>query len=177
MELSASLNKRSLPPVVRHLTASLLALCMSFIAMTAAGETSLYRTLEWVDLVPADWKRPLILPAPLEKGQHHHVDKASIVHKLAGEKIILPGYLIPIKFEQNVVSEFLLVPFLERHTQAHIHHDPNQMVYVYLATPVPIQDPYAPVTVKGDILTTSVATDEGPTGYVIKDASMEAYVY
>ena len=85
--------------------------------------------------------------------------------------------MVPIKFDSNIVSEFLLVPFLEQHVQGHMHHDSNQMVYVYLQEPRAIQNPYLPVLVKGEMEVRSVDTDEGPTGYVIEQGLMEDYTY
>lgn len=156
----------------------LFALCLAFTAIVAAAEAGEYRTLDWADLIPADWKRPIILPAPPEDGDHHaEVDEASLEHDLEGQHIELPGFMIPIKFEQNVVSELLFVPFLQRHTSSHMHHDPNQMIYVYLEEPVPVQNPYIAVTVKGVMKVASVQTDEGPTGYTLTAGLLEAYVY
>jgi hypothetical protein len=151
--------------------------CLIFPVGAVAADTEAYRDLEWKDLVPVDWRRPIILPAPPEEGEHHEVDKSSLVHDLDQVNISMPGFMIPVKFKQNVVSEFLLVPFLERHTIAHIHHDPNQIVYVYLESPVPIQNPYAPVLLKGKLRVTSVITDEGATGYTVEQGKIEAYEY
>lgn len=151
-----------------------LALCT--VAVAADGQVH-YRELEWKTLVPAGWVRPIILPAPPAEGEHHPVDPASLVQSLDGQAIVLPGFMIPVKFEENVVSEFLLVPFLEQHVTTHIHHDPNQMLYVYLEPPVAIHNPYAPVWVKGRLLVKSVVTDEGPTGYTVEQASIESYEY
>ena len=133
--------------------------------------------LEWKELIPGDWEPPMILPAPPADGSHTKVDSASLVQELDGEKVSIPGFMVPIKFDGNIVSEFVLVPFLERHVPGHIHHDSNQMVYVYLQEPRAIQNPYAPVLVKGEMKVRSVDTDEGPTGYIIEQGSMEDYTY
>ena len=162
-------------PISARFTLFLACLLFSFGAGAAGTET--YRSLEWKDLVPADWRRPIILPAPPEEGEHHEVDQSSLVHDLDQKIISMPGFMIPVKFEQNVVSEFLLVPFLKQHTTAHIHHDPNQMVYVYLKSAIPIQNPYTPVLVKGKLKVKSVETDEGPTGYTVVEAGIEPYEY
>ena len=145
--------------------------------MVMADPASPYRTLEWKELVPHDWQPPLILPAPPEDGSHPVVESASLVQELHKKKISIAGFMVPIKFESNVVSEFLLVPFLEQHVQGHVHHDSNQMVYVYLKEPKAIQNPYTPVLVHGELKVRSVDTDEGPTGYVIEQALLEDYTY
>lgn len=167
--------KRYLFPYCWKGLLTLAYLVSSTMVATAEGES--YRELDWKDLVPADWKPPIILPAPPEEGEHHPVDPASLVQSLDGQAIVLPGFMIPMVFEQNVVSEFLMVPFLEQHIRSHIHHDPNQMLYVYLDPPVAIHNPYAPLVVKGKLLVESVETDEGPTGYSVKAAVIEPYSY
>ena len=142
-----------------------------------ADQTSAYDTIEWNELVPGDWQPPLIQPAPPEDGSHPVVDSASVVQDLNEGKVSLAGFMVPIKFDSNIVSEFLLVPFLDQHVQGHVHHESNQMIYVYLEEPIAIQDPYAPVLVKGEMKVRSVDTDEGPTGYVIEQGLMEPYTY
>jgi len=153
--------------------------CLSLFmpAAVMAEQASPYGTLEWSELVPDDWQPPLILPAPPEDGNHPVVDSASLVKELNEKKVSIAGFMVPIKFDSNIVSEFLLVPFLEQHVQGHIHHDSNQMVYVYLQEPRAIQNPYLPVLVKGEMEVRSVDTDEGPTGYVIEQGLMEDYTY
>ena len=162
---------------MRKLAQRVLLLACLLPTLAGGTEEPAYRELDWKDLVPAAWEPPIILPAPRQDGEHHPVDPASLVQDLDGTRISLPGFMIPVKFEGNVVSAFLMVPFLEQHVRAHIHHDPNQMLYVYLGDPVPIQNPYAPVSVKGTIRVQSVETGEGPTGYTIEQASIEPYVY
>ena len=156
----------------------LLALLVLSIPTTAApDQTSPNGTLEWDELVPDDWQPPLILPAPPEDGTHPVVDSASLVKELDERKVSIAGFMVPIKFDSNVVSEFLLVPFLEQHVQGHVHHDSNQMIYVYLQEPRAIQNPYTPVLVKGEMKVRSVDTNEGPSGYVIEQGLMEDYTY
>ena len=146
-------------------------------AQATEKETDSYTTLAWAELIPESWDRPIILPDPSDEDTHHHVDQASLVKALAKQNIKIPGYMVPVKFKKNVVSEFILVPFLEHHTTAHIHHDPNQMVYVRLELPLAIENPYAPFWVKGNMDLETVETDEGPTGYTIKEASIEPYIF
>jgi hypothetical protein len=154
---------------------ALLAVSMPSVVM--AGRASPFGALEWNELVPDDWQPPLILPAPPEDGSHPEVDSASLVEELDEKKISIAGFMVPTKFDSNIVSEFVLVPFLEQHVQGHMHHDSNQMVYVYLQEPRAIQSPYTPVLVKGEMKVRSVDTDEGPTGYVIEQGLMEDYTY
>lgn len=170
-------NNRSLP-ILRSVVLAIC--CFSVLSMpitVTAEQVSPYATLEWGELVPGDWQPPLILPAPPEDGSYPAVDRASLVQKLEGKKVSIAGFMIPTKFDSNIVSEFLLVPFLEQHVQGHVHRDSNQMAYVYLQEPRAVQNPYAPVLVMGEVKVKSVDTDEGLAGYVIEQGLMEDYTY
>jgi len=158
---------------VTILTVFLLLASFSHIALSI-DQTKV--AIEWRDLIPDDWEAPLILPAP-DSEHAHHVDKASLNADMSGRKVKLPGYMKPVKFTGRQVTEFLLVPFLDQHTQRHLHHDPNQMVYVKLIEPVEITDTNIPYWISGDINLESVPTNDGPTGYVISNASTELYLY
>lgn len=163
----------------RVLFATFFIVLFGFFSHAQASEKDAdsYTTLAWAELIPENWDRPIILPDPSNEDTHHHVDKASLVKALAKQNIKIPGYMVPVKFEKNVVSEFILVPFLEHHVRAHIHHDPNQMVYVYLEQALAIENPYTPLWVRGNMRLQSVETDEGPSGYIIKRASIEPYIF
>lgn len=155
-------------------TTALTALVMAPIAL-AAETNSAYKELEWQDLVPEHWQPAIIQPAPDEV--HHHIDKASLVSKLQHKLVKLPGFMIPVDFIENRVSGFLLVPFLEHHVIAHIHHDANQMVYVALNVPLVVENPYQPLWVTGEILLEPTHTEEGSAGYKITHATAEIYRY
>jgi Uncharacterized protein conserved in bacteria len=67
---------------------------------------------------------------------------------LAGQRVRLSGYLLPLEFDGGEVSEFLLVPFVG----ACIHvppPPPNQIVHVMLAGRYAAHGAFAPVTVTG----------------------------
>jgi hypothetical protein len=105
------------------------------------------------------------------------IDKASVVTELDRQLAALPGFMKPVVFEDNRVSEFLLVPFLPHHTRQHAHLDANQMVYVYLLEPLEVNDPFAPVWVVGTITLEPVMTDEGPAAYRFVEAVTTEYEY
>lgn len=67
---------------------------------------------------------------------------------LAGQRVRLSGYLLPLEFDGGEVSEFLLVPFVG----ACIHvppPPPNQIVHVMLSGRYAADGAFAPVTVTG----------------------------
>ena len=157
------------------LTAVTLLLCLHSTATLSVAQSG-YTTLGWQDLVNDSWERPMILPAPAENG-HRTVDEASLSKNLQHKLVRLPGFMKPIEFTGNSVTGFLLVPFLKHHVRAHIHHDPNQMVYVSLKQPLIVENPFQPVWVQGEIVLESVETDEGPSGYTIVNATTDSYEY
>lgn len=135
-----------------------------------------YRVLEWQELVPEGWEPPLVPPAHNELAKQG-VDPSSVVLELGQKLVTLPGYMRPVVFEGNVVSEFLLVPFLPHQIKQHAHLEPNQMVYVSLIEPVPVDNPLEPVWVVGTMTLDAVFTDEGLAAYSIGDALMTEYRY
>ena len=156
--------------------ATLSLVCLLSGTVFANPPSTAYMELDWKDLVPASWQPPIIDPDP-SKHEAHVVDKAALVSTLQNQNIKLPGFMKPIVFEENRVSEFLFVPFLQHHVKQHIHHHANQMVYVSLAKPLTVENPYQPLWVMGEVVLESVETDEGPSGYKIINAVTEEYVY
>jgi hypothetical protein len=160
------------------------ALCAALISLAApvAGSEeseephSQYRVLEWNELVPENWKPPLV-PEPYDEVGTNSIQKGSVVQELNRQLAALPGFMKPVGFEGNQVSEFLLVPFLPHHTSQHTHLDANQMVYVYLLEPVVVENPFVPLWVVGTITLEPVMTDEGPAAYRITDAVITEYEY
>ena len=160
------------------------ALCVALItsAFPAAGSGepeephNRYRVLEWKELIPEDWEPPVI-PEPFDEIDTSSIDTASVVTELDQQLAALPGFMKPVVFEGNMVSEFLLVPFLPHHTRQHAHLDANQMVYVYLLEPVHVDNPMLPTWVVGTITLDPVMTDEGPAAYRIVGAVTTEYEY
>jgi len=162
-------------PHYRSLLATILILfCGQIMSFQAQAEISKeYTAPDWKDLIPETWQPPLIEPDSTE----YHVDKKSLATKLQRQQIKLPGYMVPVKFTSNMVSEFILMPFLKHQVRTHYHHEPNQLVYVVLAEPLEVNNPYLPVWASGQIRLESVDTDAGHTGYTLRQAIAETYIY
>ena len=155
----------------------LLALLLTLPGLiTAAQPHEHYRLLEWKDLVPEGWEPPLVAAA-FDEVMASGVDPASVVQDLDGELAALPGYMKPVVFEGNRVSEFVLVPFLPHQTRAHAHLDANQMVYVYTLEPVVVEAPFEPIWIVGALSLEPVMTDEGPAAYRMVEAVTTPYEY
>lgn len=167
-----------------HSSLPVVALCAAllilFVPVTAYAQAedplAQYRVLEWKELVPEGWQPPLV-PESYEEIGISSVDKASVVAELDQQLAALPGFMKPVVFEGNQVSEFLLVPFLPHHTRQHAHLDANQMVYVYLLEPVQVENPFNPLWIVGTMTLEPVMTDEGPAAYRIVDAVTTEYEY
>ncbi len=135
-----------------------------------------YRVLEWQDLVPRDWEPPLVAEA-YDEVTPTSVDETSVVPELDGQLAALPGYMKPVVFHGNEVSEFVLVPFLPHQVKAHAHLEANQMVYVYALEPVVVEQPFDPIWIVGALSLEPVMTDEGPAAYRMVDAVTTPYEY
>ncbi|WP_460804625.1 DUF3299 domain-containing protein [Microbulbifer agarilyticus] len=135
-----------------------------------------YRVLEWQDLVPDGWEPPLV-PKAYDEVSAVTIDEASVVKNLDGQLSALPGYIKPVVFEGNHVSEFLLVPFLPHQVKAHAHLEPNQMVYVQPLEPLVVEQPFEPIWIVGTMSLEPKMTDEGPVAYQMTDAVTTEYEY
>ena len=94
-------------------------------------------------------------------------DAAPSVQALNGEEVRMPGYLLPLEFEGNEVSEFFLVPYLG----ACIHVPPppaNQIVYGRYDKGYEVDDLYTPVWISGTLQVDRSSNQLGETGFQTK---------
>ena len=157
-------------------------------AMAAPDEV---RELEWEELMPEGWDPLAELDAlagddlqnlsdnsvraiELFNAYQEAVRSAPVVHELDGQKIRLPGFVVPLDFEGTETSEFLLVPYFG----ACIHVPPppsNQIVYVTTVAGYPLQELFDPVWVTGEIRTEAHLNDVGDAGYTLQATIIEPY--
>ncbi len=104
------------------------------------------------------------------------------VAALDGQRIRMPGYVLPLEFEDNKVIEFLLVPYVG----ACIHVPPppeNQMVHVLADEAFKLEGMYAAVWVTGKMsvgkITRKLYFVDGSAdvdaGYTLAASSVEIY--
>ena len=118
------------------------------------------RDLEWEELMPEGWDPLAALDAlmgddvqslsdnsvraiELFNAYQEAVRSAPVVHELDGQKVRLPGFVVPLDFEDTEISEFLLVPYFG----ACIHVPPppsNQIVYVKTVAGYPLSGAVRP---------------------------------
>ena len=141
----------------------LVSILLVALAATALAKGPSYLTLTWDDLMPAgEWERHDRLiedyfNAPIQEGstqdQAIQFGAYNVVSSLDGQKIRLPGFVIPFDFgEGQRISEFLLAPYFG----ACIHTPPpppNPIVYVTTEKPVRFDTIWAPIWAEGTLQT------------------------
>jgi hypothetical protein len=143
-----------------------------------------YKEVSWDDLMPSDWVPNVPEDQSFFEGETLEgviidlpkTELAPIVKSLDKQKLKLPGYMIPIKFNASSVSEFLLVPYVGAcvHTPA---PPENQIVYVRLKKPMVTEDLWAPVWVSGVMKAQVSMTKYATAGYQMTEALSEVYEY
>ena len=170
--------------------ASALLLAGTLLTGAALAATDDARQLEWDELMPADWN-PLAQLGDLLDQVNKIEDgsteadrimrefvtagrNAPVVPELDGQRIRLPGFVVPLDHDGTKVSSFLLVPYFG----ACIHVPPppaNQIVYVKTADGYPMKELFDPVWVTGTIKTQAHWNDVGDAGYTLQADKVEAY--
>ena len=110
--------------------------------------------------------------------------RTSFVEELNGQRVRIPGYLLPLEMSETKVKEFLLVPYIG----ACIHvppPPPNQIVHVNIVGKegYRVNSLYEPVWVSGQISAKSMVKDlflvDGSAGinigYTLKSVRIEPY--
>ena len=93
---------------------------------------------------------------------------------LNNKKIKIAGYITPIAFDGDNVTEFLFVPF--RGACIHVPPPPaNQIIYVKSASGLKADEIWSPQWITGTLLANSVSTIVADVGYSIQDASVQPY--
>lgn len=166
----------------RLLPALLLSLCLPAFADEA-------RELTWSELVPPDAPALEQQQAPMhdlsqlsnalasESGPPaaQQQPAAPVVQALDGQRIKLPGYIVPLDADdQNRVSEFLFVPFFG----ACIHVPPppsNQIVYVTSELGVKLDDLYQPFWIEGPLKVEAASSELAQAGYRMEAEKIYPY--
>jgi uncharacterized protein len=118
--------------------------------------------------IPVNWQTLQTLNFNLPQSQQ----KAPVL-ALSGKRVSIPGFMVPLEDDLDVVTEFLLVPY----AGACIHvppPPPNQIVYVKMSTNTKVQVTFTdPILVTG---TLNISTVQSPYGDVSYDLSGESVV-
>lgn len=169
---------RSCPRPIR-LTMCLCLLALLTTATFARAETAggQARQITWDDLLPEGWIPPSVAvdhffdAAPQ---QTTPMADAPVVIELDGQRIRLPGYLVPLTLEGEKLKDFLMVPYFG----ACIHvppPPPNQVVFVSLPEAVALEDPYGPHWVTGVLHTATSSTELAEAAYTLSGERVEVF--
>ena len=158
---------------------SCLAIMTSFTG-TAADEQTQNQDilqLEWLDLIPKN-ERNLVdsvgMPLNHDQAAAPQSKLGGVRQELNGSTVKIPGFVIPLEGDENMVTEFLLVPYMG----ACIHvppPPPNQIVYVRFKDGAPIQELWDVVNIIGTLKTETVSHELAEVGYVIEGTALAPY--
>ena len=159
-----------------------IALAFGTLAL-AFGETAedeeTVRELTWEDLLPEDEVAP---PPVVDHSKPILFDDfplttiGGVVPELNGQRVKLPGFVVPLDVTGNKVESLLLVPYFG----ACIHQPPppsNQIVYVEFEDPVEIKSMYDPVWITGRLDLKGHSGSLATASYSMKGQSLEKYRY
>ncbi len=101
----------------------------------------------------------------------------NVVDSLNGEKIRIPGYIVPLDFNaKSEHGEFLLVPYFGAclHTPP---PPPNQIIFVTAIPAAKISNIYDPVWLEGTMKTGKFSSELGNSAYELSLSKLEPYEY
>jgi len=98
-----------------------------------------------------------------------------VVEDLDGERIRIPGYVVPFDFDpKQRHAEFLFVPYMG----ACIHTPPpppNQIIFVRADPAIPVVDIWAPYWLEGTLTAEQALSDLGDAAYALSLESLSPY--
>ncbi|MET3458643.1 MULTISPECIES: DUF3299 domain-containing protein [Pseudomonas] len=165
---------------------ALLALLMMVALPLWAAEP---RDLAWSEMIPPDAppevpnmtplhdlsKMSDALAAESAPAAKQDLPNAPVVKELDGQKIRLPGYIVPLEVsEEGRTTDFLLVPYFG----ACIHVPPppsNQIVHVKSEVGVKLDELYQPYWVEGPMQVKPSTSELADAGYQME--AEKIYVY
>jgi len=158
------------------------------LAPKASEGDAAFRKISWDDLIPADWHPERFLDTldlgSLQDGDpraseamlkmREEWDRAPVVERLAGARIRIPGFIVPLETDGKTIREFLLVPYFG----ACVHVPPppaNQLIHVMPDKPVAEKLNMKPVWVSGVLAVARFESDLGNAGYQLRGIKVEEY--
>jgi len=151
-----------------------------------------YQEVFWDALVPTDFTAEAIMAkyesqlAQIPDGSQEGADlyaqmqeefnNAPINETIDGSMIRLAGFIAPLEYTDDLITEFLLAPYFG----ACIHVPPppaNQTVLVKLSEGqgIKFEDTWVPFWVMGELTAEGVSTELAQAGYYIENAFVEPY--
>lgn len=158
------------------------------LAAPAATARDGFAEIGWDDLIPADWNPEGFLSSlkldELEDGDPRAMealqrmreewDRAPLVERMAGARVRIPGFVVPLETDGRTIREFLLVPYFG----ACVHVPPppaNQLIHVIPDEPLPAGWNMLPVWVNGVMAIGRTDSEMGVAGYRLRAVKVEEY--
>ncbi|MCY9855724.1 DUF3299 domain-containing protein [Vibrio mediterranei] len=146
--------------------------------MALAQDESDLLKLDWIDLIPEKERNQfdaMGMPAIDHSGGVMEQSKlGSVRQELNGSMVKIPGFVIPLEGDEDMVTEFLLVPYFG----ACIHvppPPPNQIIYVKFKEGAPVHRLWDVIYVVGTLKTETINSELAETAYLIDGIRIEDY--
>ncbi len=156
----------------------LLMVVMLSVSIPSYANSEDVLQLDWIDLIPESERNMFDkqgMPAIDHSGDVMQQSKiGSVRQDLNGSTVKVPGFVIPLEGDENMVTEFLLVPYFG----ACIHvppPPPNQIIYVKFPKGAPVQELWDVIYVIGTLKTETISHELAETGYVIEGTAITEY--
>ena len=154
---------------------------LGLFSLLSVAQADTVKELSWDDLLPPE------AVAALEKSAganiNHNGEAAAqgmspvmsaVREELDGQRVKLPGFMVPLGGDENKVTEFLLVPYFG----ACMHTPPppsNQIVYVNYPKGVSADMLYDPVWIEGPIKTGELESELAVSAYSMTAENVSLY--
>lgn len=146
-------------------------LLLAFLLTSAAAGSP--RELGWEELIPAGWQ-----PSTPDLSQFFHDPSAPsapqdvsapIVTELHDTSVSIRGFIVPLEWKEDAISEFLFVPWFG----ACLHYPPpppNQIIRVHTDGSLPEAEMFYPQILTGRLLAERSDSTLALAGYQMVDA-------
>jgi len=125
-----------------------------------------YIYLEWDSLMPANYNGD----------PNDSSGSIKLVDELIGKKISIPGFIVPLDGNGQVVYKFLFVPYMG----ACIHvppPPPNQLIYADMEEGLILEEMWVPMEIFGTLGAEYVETEIGAAGYTMQIDKVRLFEY
>ncbi len=158
--------------MVRIITSLVLALAVT-------GLSAELREIEWMELMPEEeaqaWLEDSANVDHSGMSAPEPFQSASTVGELDGEKIRIPGFVVPVETDgEGRLREFFLVPYFG----ACIHVPPppaNQIIYGRLDEPIPMVDIWDAFWMEGTLNVEDISNETADSAYTMDVDRLELY--
>lgn len=109
-------------------------------------------------------------------GMNRSPGSSKVMPELDGKAVRIPGFIVPVEYQENIVTEFFLVPYFG----ACFHMPPpppNQTIYVTSEEGVELSSIYDPYWLKGVMEIKQKGNEIANAAYSLKLHSTEPYTY